>query len=137
MTPIDWLKEKLKKRPEISWSETVNSIRIEPTTDDGFPIELSDEGAQIVVSFADGWHENFTDQDEALECVAFGLSDSCRLRVLRRGGTSYNWTVEYEENGNWWPESTTGLLLFPFWRRKEVAYFQNRIIEDGEQGSEA
>lgn len=33
----------------------------------------------------EGWHEAFEQEEEALECVAFGLSAACRLRVDYRG----------------------------------------------------
>jgi hypothetical protein len=63
-----------------------------------------------------------------LNCFAFGLSDQCRLKVCLRGGFAYNWTVESKENGNWVEDSTTGLFLFPFWKRKHVCYLRNNLI---------
>src|SRR5262249_14251262 len=44
--------------------------------------------------YFNGWHENFSDPSEALDCFVFGLSDECRLKEHRRGNVAYRWTVE-------------------------------------------
>lgn len=79
------------------------------------------------ISF-EGWHEEFDDTEEALNVFALGLSNECRLRECRRGSFAYKWTVEYLENGEWIEQSTTGLLLFPFWMKKSVRYLQNDLL---------
>ncbi len=54
----------------------------------------------------------------------------CRLKVFRRGRIDYRWTLEYHNKAGWKEDSTTGLLLFPFWRKREVIYRQNAAIEE-------
>lgn len=133
VTVVGRLKEKLENHPDIQWRETDHGFRIEPATKEGFAIELSTQEDQTTVSFADGWHEGFADPNEALACVAFGLSDACRVCVSRRWGRAYKWTVEQVSDRGWAPHSTTGLLLFAFWRRKEVEYLQNHCIANSEE----
>lgn len=77
----------------------------------------------------EGWHEEFTDLDAALNCFAFGLSRACRLRVFRRGAVDYKWQVLYQENGNWRVDSETGSIFFPYWRRKHMRELQNDLLE--------
>jgi hypothetical protein len=48
--------------------------------------------------------------------------------VVYRGSTPTKWTVESRKDGRWTPESETGLLFFPFWRRRRIAYLQNRLL---------
>ncbi len=78
----------------------------------------------------EGWHAHFdaTQIETALNCFAFGLSDTARLEVHSRGGRDYRWTLEVFEDGVWRPDSTTGLLFFRFWRMKTVRYLRNSMI---------
>ena len=126
MSLLERLQEKLKERPEIAWRHGEGSIDILPASDDGFAIEVAESPGQYRVSFGGGWHEHFDDPDEALECVAFGLSTQCRLVEVRRGDTPCRWTVEQLQNDEWVPISTVGLMLVPFWRRKTVVHLRNR-----------
>jgi hypothetical protein len=127
MDAISEIRERLKKYPDVRAEERPGAIVIHPADTSGFTVGFYADGDSYVVSF-DGWHEEFASAEEALNCFAFGLSESCRLRVHRRGGKEYSWTVEHEENGSWKAESTTGLLFFPFWRRLEVVYRRNRLL---------
>lgn len=120
------VKEKLRKYPDLSVEAGEGSIRILPRDDQGFAVEIRELGGTVSVYF-EGWHESFERQEEALNCFAMGLSDSARLKVLSRGGIDYNWTLETRQGTEWVPDSTTGLLLFPFWREKVTRYLQNRI----------
>ena len=67
--------------------------------------------------------------EEALDAVAFGLSEECRLKVECRGTFPYRWTVQSLEAGQWSADSTTGLLFYPLWRRKIVIYKLNSTIK--------
>jgi hypothetical protein len=100
------------------------TITIEPCDKDGFSVWLCNEGGSYTVGF-DGWHEEFDSEEQALNCFAFGLSGDCRLKVVFRGSFAYRWTVESKTNGAWREDSTTGLLVFPFWRRPRVVYRMN------------
>jgi hypothetical protein len=68
----------------------VSSISVLPSADNGFTVTLRVSGEGYTVFF-DGWHEDFNDQEEALNCFAFGLADECRLKESRRGGFAYKW----------------------------------------------
>lgn len=128
MNPIMELKERLKKHPDILVTEFEGGIVILPKDENGFEIALTNEGIQYTVTFDGGWHEHFEEPEEALECVGFGLSDRCRLKVEMRGNSPQKWIVEYFQDGVWHEDSTTGLFFFPFWRRKTVIYRKNNLI---------
>jgi len=112
------LNKKPEERPEsVQMFARELEIAIRAVTEDEF-----------IVSF-DGWHEHFKSQVDALNCFALGLTDQCRLKVFRRGRTDYRWTLEYRTEGGWKEDSTTGFLFFPFWRKCEILYRQNAIID--------
>jgi hypothetical protein len=127
MTLIEEIVERLQKYPQLSFRVQANSIQVDSTSSTGFSISLICGRAGYTVCF-DGWHEEFSSEEDALNCFAFGLSDECRLKVARRGRIESSWTVEYRDGQNWVEDSTTGLLLIPFWRRREFVYRQNDII---------
>ena len=123
---IEAIREKLQRYPQLRAEETANSITVEPQQSDGFPVRLDEHGGGYTVSFT-GWHEEFDTESEALNCFAFGLSESCRLRVLSRGSFDYHWTVQHLRDGAWHDDSETGLLFFPFWLRRRERYLQNHV----------
>jgi len=126
MTVIDEIEAKLKRRPEIRYEIGQNRICVPAASDHGFPVELVVNRDAFIVSFS-GWHEEFSDKDDAMNCFAFGLSRDCRLKVSRYGSFEYKWTVESSENGVWVEDSTTGLLMFPLCRTNYL-YLQNDLI---------
>ena len=87
MNVIEEIKARLIKYPHAKYQADVNSINVSPTSDEGFTVSLIADQNTYTVSF-DGWHEDFHDRDEALNCFAFGLSADCRLKEYRRGGGS-------------------------------------------------
>ena len=127
MNVIEEIKDKLRKYPHLKYEENENSISIVPDSEHGFTVSLVVNGNTYTVSF-DGWHEDFQDKEEALNCFAFGLSSDCRLKEYRRGNSAYRWTLESKEEEGWAEDSTTGLLFFPFWRKVEIRYLQNNIL---------
>jgi hypothetical protein len=131
MDVIEEIKVKLVKYPQARYQADANSISVLPTSDEGFIVSLAASQNKFTVSFG-GWHEDFRDKSEALNCFAFGLSTDCRLKEYRRGKVAYKWVVEAKENGVWVGYTETGLLVFPFWMKKKVCYLQNCLIV-GEQ----
>jgi hypothetical protein len=127
MGAVQRLVERLQRHPELVYRVAAGTVTVEPPTASGFPVSLTQRAGGWVVSFG-GWHEHFTSEEEALNCFAFGLSDQCRLRVHYRGSFPYRWTVEGRAGDGWEAGGTTGLLLFPFWRRPRVEYRQNAVI---------
>lgn len=133
MDTIARVKRMLDPRDGVCVESTARSITVEPRTSAGFPVTLEVSGDDYRVYF-DGWHENFTDEAEAVECFRFGLSSRCRLVTVYHGTSAVRWTVESHENGAWRPDSTTGLLLVPFWRKKRVVQRSNSLdLDDIEQ----
>lgn len=127
MNAIEQIKEKLRRYPHVTYEVGESSIAVSPTSNHGFTVSLEIAGTEHIVFF-NGWHENFQQPDEALDCFAFGLSNECRLKECRRGSFAYRWSVESKQDGQWVTDSETGLLLFPFWKPKEVHYLQNELI---------
>ena len=125
MSIIQVIKEKLKKYPQLPAKEGNNSLSVTP--ENGFTVWVTDHGNSYTVGF-EGWHEEFSNFDEALNCFAWGLSSECRLMVIKRGSTVYKWVAQSLENGKWVNVSTTCLLFYPLWRRKNISYKQNTVL---------
>lgn len=132
MNPIEEIKEKLNKYPSAKFESTASSISVLPASAAGFTVRLEVQHGRYTVFF-NAWHEEFSDAAEALDWFAFGLSDDCRLKEYRRGKFPYRWIVESNQNGKWIADSETGLLIFPFWKKKEVVYLQNNLITSGDE----
>jgi hypothetical protein len=128
MDVIEEIKERLRKYPHVKYKAGDNSIVIFPLSENGFEVWLSVLEGEYKVNF-EGWYERFEDKDEALNCFALGLSSECRVKEYRRGGVAYKWALESKENGAWVAGGTVGLFFFPLWRKKEVRYLQNNLIE--------
>jgi hypothetical protein len=126
MNLIEEIKAKLSKYPSAQYESDESSITVLPLENDGFIVGLAVYPDGYAVFF-EGWHEDFRDGEEALD-FAFGLSIECRLKEYRRGSFAYKWTIESRENGQWIEYSTTGLFLFPFWKKSEIRYLQNNLI---------
>lgn len=88
MNPIEDIQTRLLKYPHVKYETASSSITVLPTSDTGFTVGFEGVTGRYTVFF-NGWHEEFTDAVEALECFAFGLSDQCRLKEHRRGRFAY------------------------------------------------
>jgi hypothetical protein len=130
MTAIDEIQQRLAKYPDVRYEIRDDAITVFPLSETGFEVELlsADDGSFSV--FFEGWHQAFSNKEEALNCFAFGLSGECRLREFSRGGKAYKWTVEYRQNNEWVADSTSWLLGFAFWRRRTERYLQNTLISE-------
>jgi len=124
--PLEEIRERLRKYPQLRVTDEGKSLTVHPHSKNGFEVWFSEDEAGYTVGY-DGWHEHFEKDeiDSALGCFGFGLSGNCRLKVILRGGKTHKWMVEAFENGEWISYSTTGLLLVPFWRKKEMRYLSN------------
>jgi len=127
VTTIEKIKERLSSYPAPKYIISGSTITIEAPSPDGFSVSLIEGTTEWIVHF-DGWHEHFDTEDEALNCFMFGLSNECRLQITLRGTFPYRWTVQKGIENEWDPDSTTGLIFFPFWRRKRVEYRQNDVL---------
>lgn len=129
MSAIVEIEKRLRNFPELRYKISESTITIEPPSRGGFSLSLIETGSQWVVQF-DGWHEHFDSETDALDCFAFGLTDECRLQITYRGSKPCKWTLQSKSGSGWVSDSTTGLLVFPFWLRKRVEYLQNNIISE-------
>lgn len=127
MDLIEELKHKLNNLPNVRFESDQFSLTVFPADANGFEVGVIKNSDDFTVSF-NGWHENFDNMEEAATIFGIGLSDECRLREYRRGTFTYKWTMETLEEGKWEEQSTTALLIFPFWRRAEMRYLQNRFL---------
>jgi hypothetical protein len=127
-TLIDEIRRRLDKYPAVKYEIQDRSIGVKSQSEEGFTVWLILNSDDTYTVFFEGWHENFDHEEEALEIFAFGLSDECRLKEYRRAGFAYRWTVELWVDGKWCEHSTTGLLLFPFWKKPVVRYLKNNVI---------
>lgn len=93
----------------------------------GFDVTFAETATGYVVGY-DGWQEHFGDEHRALHCFSFGLSDRCRLKVFKREGGVYRWTVEYLADGQWLEGATVGKLEFPLWQERDIEYRQNAML---------
>ena len=130
MDAIQHLRKRLSEcfRP-VPFETGEHDIRVMPADDSGFEVNLvrvGDEGECEV--YFDAWHEVFDSEEEAVRYFLSGLSGECRIRVDSRGGFDHKWTLEAKHGDAWVAYSTTGTLFFPFWRKKEVRYLQNRHL---------
>ncbi len=115
---------KLENYRGIDVQTTEKSISVRCKNPEAFGVTFEADNNAFTVSF-DGWHEVFADQDKALNCFAFGLSNESRLKVLRRGSMECRWTLQHLENGAWIEDSTTGLIFVPFWRSAQYVFRHN------------
>lgn len=125
---IEKIKEKLKKHPLVNYDKTENSISVLPILENGFTVSLEIYPDNFKV-FYENWHEDFEDEDEALNCFAFGLSNECRLKQFSKNGEAYKWTLEYKDGQDWVADSTVSLFNFSFWKITTIEYLQNDLIK--------
>jgi hypothetical protein len=125
MSVIQTIAERLREHhPSLSTRLEGDTVIVDPLGADGFQVWLRAASGSFVVGF-DGWHEHFDSEHEALECFAFGLGGDCRVKIVYRGSRAHRWTLEFNADGVWREDSTTGLLLYPFWRRPRTVYRTN------------
>ena len=121
---------RLKKYPEAEYELNAESITVNPNNENGFPVTLTDNGNENFTVAFDFWHEEFDNENDALNCFAFGLSKDCRLKLTKKGNKPIKWTVESIENGVWKEDCSTGLVNLSFWKKSEFEFLQNDLIKN-------
>lgn len=127
MSAIEKIVQKLAAYPVLQWTRDTHLIQVQSLNAGGFSVWFKVQSPGFTVGY-DGWHEEFDSEEEAINCFTFGLSDQCRLKVVRRGNFDCSWTVESKSGDNWIEDSTVGLFFAPFWRRKEITYRKNELV---------
>jgi hypothetical protein len=127
MRTIEKIKAKLEKYPHLKYKVEGDSLTIDPPTGSGFSVWFRVYNRGFTVGF-DGWHEEFENEEEALNALAFGLSNQYRLKVIKRGNTDCKWVLEAKDGEEWKEDSITGRIFIPFWKKTSIEYRQNNII---------
>ena len=132
MDPRTALIEKLQRHPELAYSETPRSVRIEPPSSDGFAVELRSHNHKWTVFLGDaGFHESFTSAEDVLNFIAWCYSGAARVRETWRGNLPEKAVLEARENGQWRWMSKTQFIFVPFWRqRREVVLENPNLLKD-------
>jgi hypothetical protein len=120
----------LDAKQAIPYSRGDGAITIEPRTPVGFTIRLEDGDPEATL-YCDGWHMHFSDREGCLKAFKWLFEAKPRLKVVSRGNYEYSWTLEWLEDDAWQSVSTTCLLVFPFWRRKQTRYKTNDWSDNG------
>jgi hypothetical protein len=126
--PIAAIQATLRKYPQAQVELSAKKVVVLPTESTGFAVTFEDLGGRYRVSCA-GWHEDFKSSASASDRFALGLSSACRIKVWRRGGMAHRWQLEVRMRGQWVADGVVGLRIFPFWRRAEIIYLQNHLLE--------
>ena len=124
--------EKLKRHPELAYSECPGGVRIEPPSSSGFAVGLhSDDQEWTVVLGNAGFHEAFNSAEEALSFIAWCYSGTARVREVWRGSSPEKSVLEAREDGVWRWVSETQFIFVPFWRkRREVVLENPNLLKD-------
>lgn len=130
MNTIEKVVEKLADFPELEYKIENSVVTIVPKDKNGFMVWLSIGNKDEVIVGFDGEHHHFDSEEEAIKCVLWGLSATCRLMVKTRGDFDYAWAMQNYENGRWKIVNSTLIPVFPFWKKKKVRYLQNKVITD-------
>jgi hypothetical protein len=127
VSAIERIRATLAQYPSLQVTSSHDSIAVAPSTPNGFSVRLAAKNGRFTVSF-EGLRERFRNEADALNCLTFGLSRGCRLRIDRRGNVAYRWTVEYLRGGHWVADRTARRRLYPFWRPLRTEYRRNDVI---------
>jgi hypothetical protein len=129
---IENAKSFLKKYPDLNCEIGDGYINVFPSSPDGFVVSFSelrgDPEEKYLVSF-EGWHESFSNSEQAFRCFKAGLSSNCRLQIFERGKKQYKWILEVKEDGEWKKHSVTAWIFFPYWRRRTIKVYQNQLTD--------
>jgi len=120
--------KKLNKYPKVVYQVTENSIHLNPTNENGFSIVYKENDDNTFTVSYDKWHDNFTNQDNAISYFILGLTNKCRLKVTQRKLIVYKWTVELYQDGKWLKDKSICKINLKFWILPKVKYLQNNVI---------
>lgn len=125
----------IERYPNVKFRiENNDEITILTKDENGFEIFVLQGERENTIHFGT-WHFHFdNDKDgknELLNYLGYGMSKLGRLKAYLKSGKEYKWTFETknEEDGNWYPAGTMGLMNFKFWQKPIVKYYQNDLIK--------
>ena len=115
--------------PDIIYEYGPNYLKVPPITPSGFEVSLYKDRGNFIVFFM-SWFEIFTDEEEALNYFAFGLSNSVRIKMFLKDNFAYKWSLEYFDEGDWHHHDTLTLPDYPLGNTSRVKYLSNHLIHD-------
>jgi len=126
---IDRAARTLRAIDGVAFDATQDTITVPPPAADGFLVRLRMVDDRQFVVWYDRWEQTFDRAEDAFDCFEYGLSDSCRLKIVLRGDTPIVWHVEKREYGMWVPGNhPRKARSLAFWRQRSVVYRQNRVF---------
>ena len=127
---IDEILNFLEKCPQIQFERGEDSVRVHPTTPEGFEVVIEQIWeSHYSVSYS-GWHEDYHTLEEALGCFFLGLSNRCRLKVQSKDGNAFRWTVEHWNDPSWRERSTKASWSHRFFKPTVTTYLQNDLLPE-------
>jgi hypothetical protein len=125
---FDEIIEKLKECPSARYEVAEDRLRVLQGTREGFEVMIEQIWENhFTVSF-DGWHEEFFDYEKAVACFLMGISNRCRLKIQEKGGSRFQWTLEYLDGEEWREQSSTQRFIHQFWKPSVTSYLQNDLL---------
>ncbi len=122
--------------PEAIVKRGKDFIAYYPFWPDGFIVRLvvNKPGKNRYAVYYNGSCEHFSDRRSAILHFATGLSNGCRVREYSRYGKPYRWVVELRDDRlqTWKPDwdcAEWNSAFWIFWRRPDVNYLQNHLIQ--------
>jgi len=100
MTPIEEIKSFLSNYPDLNIEETTNSIVVLQKDYHGFKVQFKQWKNGYILSYGN-WHEYLPKSEIgakiAVGLFKFGLSDSCKLTIYRKGNVDYKRSLSYKD----------------------------------------
>jgi hypothetical protein len=124
MNVLQLAEDHVRQYPALRYQRRALSLLVDPPNPNGFPVTLEVTRDGFVVRLA-GWHEEFEEEREALDCFRFAFSPQCRLRVASRNGVDCEWTLQVRDEDGWQTDTTVEKKKFHLWKAKEVRYLHN------------
>jgi hypothetical protein len=110
-----------------------DEIVVPASSPDGFDVCLRVVSDRAFVVMFDRWRHDFDRAEDAYDCFEYGLSDSCRLKVVYRGDAPRLWQVQKREFGMWAPGHVVTRRSWAFWKSRRAEYRQNRVFRAADE----
>ena len=95
---IDRIRSELDARG-VTYEVSATAISVPVSTPKGFRVTLVAPDERGYEVRCEQWRERFDRAEDAYDCTLLALSNSCRLRVVRRGAAAVEWRIERREYG--------------------------------------
>ena len=133
MTPIEEIKSFLSNYPDLNIEKTTNSIVVLQKDFHGFKVQFKQWKNGYILSYGN-WHEYLPKSEigakVAVGLFKFGLSDSCKLTIYRKGNVDYKCSLSYKDPNvaQWIIIANQKISIYPFWEAEKVSVLRNDFI---------